>query len=106
MPRRSSVKPPESVKDSDLLRSIARQLRDCGNPKMREALAPTIAQLIGVAERMDKPVPPPVPTLYKGYTMYDAVQKAVDIGTLGAWEWLQAWWKADLEDDSEPPEDW
>lgn len=103
MPRRSSVKPPESVKDSDLLRSVVRQLRDC---PIAIDFSPITTQLLAIAERMDKPVPPPVPTLYKGYTMYDAVQKAMDIGTLGAWEWLQAWWKAELEDDSEPPEEW
>lgn len=32
-----------------------------------------------------------------GYTMTRAVRAAVDYGTADAWEWLRAWWNADVE---------
>ena len=44
--------------------------------------------------------------LFRGYTSAEALKKAVEIGTLGAWEWLQAWVNANLSDDDPPPEDW
>lgn len=45
-------------------------------------------------------------TPYCGYTMIEALTTAVSIGTVGAWEWLQAWTNADLTEDCPPPEDW
>lgn len=43
---------------------------------------------------------------FAGYTMLEAGERAVSVGTLGAWEWFQAWWRADLTEDDAPPEDW
>lgn len=43
---------------------------------------------------------------FRGYTLYDAVERAVECGSIGAWEWLQAWWNADLDKDDGGPEDW
>jgi len=40
---------------------------------------------------------------YCGYTLREAVEAAIDEGTLGAWEWLQAWWNADLEPNDSGP---
>ena len=43
---------------------------------------------------------------YRGYTLGEAVEKAMEIPTLGRWEWLQAWYNADLDDDCADPEGW
>lgn len=48
----------------------------------------------------------PVEEKYAGYTLLEAAKKAVDRGTLGAWEWFQAWFNAELDDDDPEMEQW
>ena len=43
---------------------------------------------------------------FMGYDLFEASQRAIDVGTIGAWEWFQAWFKADLDASDPPPEEW
>jgi hypothetical protein len=43
---------------------------------------------------------------YAGYTLEEAVKKAVEIGTRGAWEWLKAWHAGDISSHDPQPEAW
>lgn len=43
---------------------------------------------------------------YRGWSLDEAVSAAVLCGSLGAWEWLQDWYNAELEGDKYGPEDY
>lgn len=42
---------------------------------------------------------------YRGWSLYEAVNAACSVGTLYAWEWLQAWWAAELDEDDGGPDE-
>lgn len=37
---------------------------------------------------------------HQGYTLHEVMERAMEDGTLEAWEWLQTWWSS-IEDNSE-----
>lgn len=41
-----------------------------------------------------------------GYTLHEAASRAVKCRSRGAWEWFQAWFNADLNEDDPPPGEW
>jgi hypothetical protein len=50
--------------------------------------------------------PPAEEEKFCGYTLLEAAGIAVSTGTLGAWEWFQAWFNAGLTEDDPPPGEW
>lgn len=103
------------LKDSDLLRSLARQLTELQTlvnlrafrrqPTATINVEPLVTQMEELAGRLDraKLAAGPDPRKYAGHTLYEAVERAIDVGSHDAWIWLQAWWKAELEPGDTPP---